>query len=80
MSEGYYVKNFYFRINITYQSFEQLYRTPNTVVKVRDELGRTIQIPAMRFVPFFSQLGVRGRFELILDDNNKFQQLQQVGM
>lgn len=69
------MKVFYFRINIPYQAFEQLYKTPNTVVKVRDEAGRMIQLPAMRFVPFFSQLGVRGRFELILDDNNKFQKL-----
>jgi len=73
------VNNFYFRLNITYQSFEQLYRTPNTVVKVRDEQGQMLQIPAMRFVPFFTQLGVRGRFELILNENNKFQQLQRVG-
>ncbi|WP_022941872.1 DUF2835 domain-containing protein [Psychromonas hadalis] len=72
------MKHFYFRLNISYQAFEQLYRSPNTVVKVREEGGRMIQIPAMRFVPFFSQLGVRGRFELILDENNKFKQLQQV--
>lgn len=69
------MKLFYFRLNIPYQAFEQLYKTPNTVVKVRDEAGRMIQIPAMRFVPFFSQLGVRGRFQLMLDDNNKFQEL-----
>ena len=70
---------YFFRLNISYQSFEQLYRTPNTVVKVREEGGRMLQIPAMRFVPFFSQLGVRGRFEMILGDNNKLEQLQQVG-
>jgi len=73
------VKLFYFRLNITYQSFEQLYRTPNTVVKVREEGGKMLQIPAMRFVPFFSQLGVRGRFELMLDENNKIHNLQRVG-
>ena len=71
------MKQFYFRLNITYQSFEQLYRTPNTIVKVREEGGKMIQIPAMRFVPFFSQLGVRGRFELVLDDTNKFISLVQ---
>ncbi|MFT6986777.1 MAG: hypothetical protein ACJAT7_002621 [Psychromonas sp.] len=69
------MKLFYFRVNISYQSFEQLYKTPNTVVKVRDEAGQMIQLPAMRFVPFFSQLGVRGRFQLVLDDNNKFKKL-----
>lgn len=66
------MQHFYFRLNISYQSFQLLYTTPNTVVKVRDENGRMIQLPAMRFVPFFSQLGVRGRFQLTLDDNNKF--------
>jgi len=74
------VKHFYFRINITYQSFEQLYRTPNTVVKAREENGKMLQIPAMRFVPFFSQLGVRGRFQLTLNENNKILKLQQVGL
>ncbi len=73
------MKHYYFRLNIAYQAFEQLYRTPNTVVKVRSESGKMVQIPAMRFVPFFSQLGVRGRFELILDENNKLLTLQQVG-
>ncbi|MEI6897693.1 MAG: DUF2835 domain-containing protein [Psychromonas sp.] len=72
------MKRFYFRLNISYQAFEQLYHRPNTVVKVRDEVGQMVQIPASRFVPFFSQLGVRGRFELILDDNNKFEKLQQL--
>ena len=69
------MKQFYFRIKISYQAFEQLYRTPNTTVKVRDESGLMLQIPATRFVPFFSQLGVRGRFQLTLDENNKFQKL-----
>lgn len=69
------MRQFYFRLNISYQAFEPLYKTPNTVVKVRDEQGQMIQLPAMRFVPFFSQLGVRGRFQLTLDDNNKFHKL-----
>lgn len=72
------MKYFYFRLNISYQAFEQLYRTPNTVVKVRDEGGQMVQIPAKRFVPFFSQLGIRGRFELVIDDDNKFKKLQQL--
>lgn len=69
------MNTFYFRVNIPYQAFEQLYKTPNTVVKVRSESGQMLQLPAQRFVPFFSQLGVRGRFQLDLDDNNKFQQI-----
>ncbi|MCK5819470.1 MAG: DUF2835 family protein [Psychromonas sp.] len=72
------MKLFYFRLNITYQSFEQTYRVPNTIVRVRDESGQMLQIPALRFTPFFSQLGIRGRFELTLDDNNKLLNLIQI--
>ena len=69
------MKSYHFRINISYQEFEKLYRTPNVAVKVRIDQGATIQLPAMRFVPFFTQLGVRGYFELQLSDENKFQHL-----
>lgn len=69
------MKSYHFRMNISYQEFEKLYRTPNVVVKVRSDQGAMIQLPAMRFVPFFTQLGVRGYFELQLSDENKFQQL-----
>ena len=69
------MQSYHFRININYQEFEKLYRVPNTVVKVRSEQGATIQLPAMRFVPFFTQLGVRGYFELQLTNENKFKQL-----
>lgn len=69
------MKSYHFRINISYQEFEKLYKTPNVVVKVRSDQGAMIQLPGMRFVPFFTQLGVRGYFELQLDDDNKFMKL-----
>lgn len=69
------MKVYHFRMNISYQEFEKLYRAPNTVAKVLSEEGLMIQLPAMRFTSFFTQLGVRGYFELQLTDENKFQQL-----
>ena len=69
------MKSYHFRMNISYQEFEKLYRVPNTVVKVRSAQGAMLQLPAMRFVPFFTQLGVRGYFELQLTEQNKFQHL-----
>ena len=74
------MKYFYFRMNIPYKEFELLYKQMNTVVKVRDEEGRMLQIPAVRFIGFLSQIGVRGRFELVIDGNNKFLQLNRAGI
>jgi hypothetical protein len=73
------MKQFYFRLNISYQSFEQIYRVPNTTIRVREESGKMLQIPAGRFLPFFSQLGIRGRFEITLDKANKIVELMQIG-
>jgi len=72
------MKQFYFRLNISYQSFEQIYRVPNTTVRVREEKGKMLQIPASRFLPFLSQLGIRGRFAITLDKANKFIEIIQI--
>lgn len=69
------MKTYHFRLSVNYQEFEKLYRIPNTVVKVHSVEGPTIQLPAMRFVPYFTQLGVRGFFQLQLTDENKFHKL-----
>lgn len=72
------MKTYHFRMNINYQSFEKLYRVPNSIVKVHSEEGASIQLPAMRFLPFFSQLGIRGYFQLQLNEQNQFQQLKRL--
>ncbi|WP_141138435.1 DUF2835 family protein, partial [Vibrio sp. V05_P4A8T149] len=35
-----------------------------------------LQLPASRFRPFLSQIGVKGRFRLTTDQNNKFVKLE----
>jgi len=69
---------YYFRVNIPYLSFEQLYRVPTTMVKVQCKNGQSLQLPAQRFKPFLSQLGIRGRFELQLGENNQFITMLQI--
>ncbi|WED23164.1 DUF2835 domain-containing protein [Vibrio sp. JC009] len=65
-----------FRLNITYQTFLQHYSGAASSVMVLSEQGLKIQIPASRLRPFLSQLGIKGRFRLITDQNNKFVKLE----
>lgn len=65
-----------FRLNISYHTFLQHYNGAASQVLVVSEQGLKIQIPATRLRPFLSQLGVKGRFRLITDQNNKFVKLE----
>ncbi|PSD40987.1 DUF2835 family protein, partial [Vibrio sp. V02_P2A34T13] len=45
-------------------------------VQVYTDQGLRLQLPASRFRPFLSQIGVKGRFRLTTDQNNKFVKLE----
>lgn len=47
-------------------------------VVVTDDNGKTIQLPMSRFRPFMTRYGLRGRFRLLVDNDNKFIDLQQI--
>ena len=58
---------------------KQFYAGQIQYVVVTDDYGKTIQLPLSRFRPFMTTNGLRGRFQLLLGENNKFIDLQQVG-
>lgn len=70
------MKQYTFRLNITYQTFLQHYAGAASSVVVYSEQGLKLQIPASRLRPFLSQLGLRGRFRLVIDQDNKFVKLE----
>ncbi|TNZ69818.1 hypothetical protein CGK42_15725 [Vibrio parahaemolyticus] len=70
------MKHYYFTLNIPYQTFLSLYSGAASSVQVITNNGLRLQLPAAKFRPFLSQLGVRGRFRLTTDQNNKFLKLE----
>ena len=70
------MQEYYFSIHITYQDFEALYRGSVRNVQVVADSGKSIRLPAIKFVPWLSQLGIRGRFKLTLTTENKFVSLE----
>lgn len=70
------MKYYYFSLNITYQAYLANYSgVASNVLVVTDE-GLRLQLPATRFRPFVSQIGIRGRFRLTTDGENKFIKLE----
>ena len=70
------MQEFYFSMHISYQDFEVIYRGSARHVQVIDDNGKSIRLPAMRFIPWLSQIGIRGRFKLTLTSENKFVSLE----
>ncbi|PQJ66902.1 DUF2835 domain-containing protein [Photobacterium angustum] len=65
------MRSFTFRVNISYQVFLQHYSGAASSAVVVTESGLKLQLPAVRLRPFLTQMGVRGRFQVAVDNNNK---------
>lgn len=55
------------------------YRQEAQHVIVITEQGLRIQLPLRRFAPFITESGIRGRFQLTLDKQNRFLSVQKLG-
>ncbi|MGR5285803.1 DUF2835 domain-containing protein [Vibrio maritimus] len=70
------MKHYYFSLNISYQQYVTHYTGHAYSVLVYTDQGLRLQLPATRFRPFLTQLGLKGRFRLTTDQNNKFLRLE----
>ncbi|GAL34418.1 hypothetical protein JCM19240_1326 [Vibrio maritimus] len=70
------MKHYYFSLNISYQQYFTHYTGHASSILVYTDQGLRLQLPATRFRPFLTQLGLKGRFRLTTDQNNKFLRLE----
>ena len=60
-----------FRLNVAAREWERVYRGEASAVRVRDEQGRWLQIPARLFQRHLTHAGVCGRFALTFDETGR---------
>ncbi|GEM76958.1 DUF2835 domain-containing protein [Vibrio sagamiensis] len=70
------MKQYYFSLNIPYQTFLAHYSGTAKSINVTTDKNLTLQLDAMKLRPFLSQIGLKGRFRLTTDQNNKFLKLE----
>jgi len=70
------VNQYLFNMGIPYNEFLQHYSGAAASVVVYTDQGLKLQLPAAKFRPFLTQIGVKGRFRLTTDQNNKFVKLE----
>ncbi|MFA0088240.1 DUF2835 domain-containing protein [Vibrio sp. 10N.261.51.F12] len=68
-------KKYFFSMNLSYQAFISHYSGHASSIMVQTDCGLRLQLPAVRFRAYLTQLGIKGRFRLTTDHNNKFLRL-----
>ncbi|WP_295402363.1 DUF2835 domain-containing protein [uncultured Thiocystis sp.] len=70
------MQRFYFSLEITASEYLRYYRGSAARVVVRAQDGRSLSLPAANLRRFVAADGVRGRFRLTVDDENRMVSLE----
>jgi len=69
---------YYFSLSLAYERCIQLYQPGRNSVIITAEDGKRIQLAVKNLRPFIQRHGLRGRFRLIIDDENKVESFEQM--
>jgi hypothetical protein len=67
-----------FSLDISSDDYLRYYRGEAQMVQVTAEDGRRIRFPASNLRPFVSREGIRGSFEVTLDQENRLLELRKL--
>jgi len=69
---------FFFTVNVPYIQCEALYSqaVPSLVMIAED--GTSVQVPSSRIKTFITSEGVKGRFRMVVDKNNKIKSFERI--
>jgi hypothetical protein len=69
---------FYFTLSLKYELCEQLYIPGINSVVMKADNGKRIQLPVRNLRPHVSPIGIKGRFRLTIDNNNKIKSFEKI--
>ena len=72
------MQTFYFTLSLKYELCERLYVPGINTVVMQAENGKRIQLPVTNLRPHVSPIGIKGRFRLMIDDNNKIMSFEKI--
>lgn len=72
------LNTYFFRLNISYTECQLMYQPGNNTCQIRAESGARVQVPTKNLRPFVTSAGIKGRFRLITDQNNKLKSFEKI--
>ncbi|WP_440055984.1 DUF2835 domain-containing protein [Pseudoalteromonas sp. T1lg65] len=72
------MKEYFFYMELTHEQCLGYYDGSIKHIQVVEDAGKSIRFPASHIRRFITAIGIRGRFRLILDADNRFISLEKV--
>ncbi|MFT4807054.1 MAG: hypothetical protein ACI9LX_000370 [Paraglaciecola sp.] len=72
------MQTFYFTLSLKYDLCERLYIPGINSVIIKDDNGISIQLPVRNLRLHVSPIGIKGRFRLMIDENNKIMSFEKI--
>jgi hypothetical protein len=72
------VRSFEFTMALSAAEIESIYRGQARYILVESDQGQKLQLPAVNFRSYVTDEGIRGRFKVKIDPNNKILALQKI--
>ncbi|MFT4995166.1 MAG: hypothetical protein ACI965_002208 [Paraglaciecola sp.] len=72
------MQSYYFNLSLAYDLCVALYQPGRNTVVITAEDGKRVQLPVQNLRPFIQRHGLRGRFRLIIDDQNKVKSFEKI--
>ena len=72
------MKRMTFHLDISPDVYQRYYQGAAKMVLVTTEQGLTLKFPAGQLQKYISHDGIRGRFEILFDDNNRLLELNKL--
>ncbi len=69
---------YHFFLDLSYPQCEKLYVPGNNTALIRAESGERVQLPTSNLRPFVTRTGIKGRFRLVTDAQNKVQSFEKM--
>jgi hypothetical protein len=69
---------YFFSINVPYNQCEALYSPSIPNVVMQSESGLNVQVPTGRLRQFVTSSGVKGRFRMVVDKQNKIRSFERL--
>lgn len=69
---------YFFQLQLSQLEFLRHYQGSASAVRVTSECGKSLLFPASRLRPFLTQAGIRGRFAIRIDAENRFVDLKKI--
>lgn len=69
---------YYFTLRLSYNECMNYYHGRFSSLQVVEDGGKTVRFSANHLRPFITNLGIRGRFRILLTPENKFIRIERV--